>query len=243
MKEFNLNARLMENPLAKEEPKGYVPHIEYVGSIGIRDIAVEIKNEGSELSVDTIEDILKRGEYTRNRFVFSQYIVNTGYSTWRAVATGVTHDGLWNPDVNTIHCVVTQGQKTVEDFVNKTSVTITHVQDDVIAILEAVNAVTGKADGTMTRGRILKVKGRHLRIAGDDPTVALSLVNQDSSKETKIPFDMISTNDMTLVEFIVPIDLADGTYRVKIVTQVAQGHLTGKKIHIAESHGTLKSVG
>jgi hypothetical protein len=48
---------------------------------------------------------------------------------------------------------------------------------------------------------------------------------------------------MTLVEFIVPVDLANGMYRVKLVTQIAQGHLIGKKIHIAESHNTPKPIG
>lgn len=64
---------------------------------------------------------------------------------------------------------------------------------------------------------------------GTDPSVGITL-KSSSGKETKVAEDLWVTNDPSKLTFIIPADLADGTYELKITTQFGSNSKTMLKV-------------
>ncbi|MDR2125340.1 MAG: DUF4469 domain-containing protein, partial [Prevotellaceae bacterium] len=75
------------------------------------------------------------------------------------------------------------------------------------------------ADGTLSRNRNAQVEGTYIKVVGDDPTVGVYLENVDSGTEYKFTDEYIVVNNPGNLMLLIPSDLAEGTYHLKIVTQ------------------------
>ncbi|WP_156481979.1 DUF4469 domain-containing protein, partial [Bacteroides intestinalis] len=64
---------------------------------------------------------------------------------------------------------------------------------------------------------------------GTDPSVGITL-KSSSGKETKVAEDLWVTNDPSKLTFIIPADLADGTYELKVTTQFGSNSKTMLKV-------------
>ena len=74
--------------------------------------------------------------------------------------------------------------------------------------------------GTLTRGGFLELKGRNIKLFGDDESVGLYFVSEDDpAKTVKIPKEKIGFNSSTRLACVVPPKLQAGRYRIKLVTQ------------------------
>ena len=62
------------------------------------------------------------------------------------------------------------------------------------------------------------MEGNYLKLAGDDPSVGITLVDEDGT-ETRIDPAMVAVNEPKKLVFIIPAGLAEGTYTLRITTQ------------------------
>ena len=72
-------------------------------------------------------------------------------------------------------------------------------------------------------GRIFTLNGKNIKVAGDDPSVGITLTSSDSVV-TKIEGDLLYQNTPSKVAFIVPENLEDGEYELKLTTQFSSGN-------------------
>ena len=70
------------------------------------------------------------------------------------------------------------------------------------------------------------MKGSKLKNVGGDPSVGITLTSE-SGAVTKITEDLFVKNNPSEVIFIIPADLSNGTYTLKLTTQYAG---TGKNL-------------
>ncbi|MGV4470621.1 DUF4469 domain-containing protein, partial [Ornithobacterium rhinotracheale] len=83
--------------------------------------------------------------------------------------------------------------------------------------------VTGKSDGTLTKGKNAEIKGTYLKIAGEDPKNGVTFKNLDNQKETKLPAENVVLNEPSRLLILVPADLANGNYELRVTTQFSSG--------------------
>lgn len=70
----------------------------------------------------------------------------------------------------------------------------------------------------LVMNRVLVIRGEKIKITGDNPTVGLYLLHNETGKEIHFPSTALLSNGDTTLELIVP-ELAAGSYQLKITTQ------------------------
>ena len=204
------------------DPTDYNCIIESFGSAGVDDIIRALTDEGMELKPETVRDVVTRYNRKCAETVFRGVNVNTGLVLMRPVVKGAFYDKKWDAKRNKLYVAITQGATLRAEAAN-TSVQIMGEHPDPIAIYSVADLSTGKTDGTLTRGFNAEVKGAFIRIAGDDEACGIYLRNADTGDDTKLDARYIAVNDPSRVMFIVPNDLAEGVYELRIVTQYTAG--------------------
>jgi hypothetical protein len=217
-----LKAWLRKNPLTPD-PNDYVAVVSSMGSINKDGIISAIKEEGTELTVETLNDVVTRYNRHAARYAASGWNVDTGLVYLRSVITGAVYGKTLDPARNSVHVSATQGLE-IRRELKQTTVEILGEMPDVMYILQVVNLQTKAADGTLTRGRNAQVEGSYIKLAGDDPAVGVYLVSDESGTETKLDSDCIVVNDPAKLLLLIPADIAAGAYRLKIVSQFTGGN-------------------
>ena len=84
---------------------------------------------------------------------------------------------------------------------------------------------TQKTDGTLTRGQMAKFTGNGLLLVGADGTSpgAIDFYRSDTPDMSVETVTIFGYNTDTEVVFVVPIDLTEGKYRVKLTTYYSGG--------------------
>ena len=72
------------------------------------------------------------------------------------------------------------------------------------------------------------MEGNYLKLAGDDPTVGITLVDEDGT-ETRIDPAMVAVNEPKKLVFMLPSGLEAGTYTLRIATQYTGNNDTLRK--------------
>lgn len=82
----------------------------------------------------------------------------------------------------------------------------------------------------LTKGGFLEITGSNLALEGVDDSVGLYFMNvEDETKSIKLEKGKMGTNSPTRLACVVPATLADGTYRIKVVTQFIKAKATRKE--------------
>jgi hypothetical protein len=134
------------------------------------------------------------------------------------IITGIFFGRKFDPEKNGLYVSAIQGVEIRKELEN-TEVEILGEKADLIEIYQVVNMKTKAADGTLTRNRNAQVEGTYIKVAGDDPTVGVYLVNVDNGTEYKFTDEYIVVNNPDNLMLLIPSDVAEGTYRLKITTQ------------------------
>ena len=77
--------------------------------------------------------------------------------------------------------------------------------------------------------RVALKKMLHKRIPGDDPSVGVWLRNTDTGDETQLPAVNIVLNEPSRLLLLIPAELAQGEYELRVVTQMTSGGWTLKE--------------
>jgi hypothetical protein len=177
-----------------------------------------VMDEGIELKRETVEDIVTRYNRVAAGFAARGWNVNTGLVYLRAIITGAILGKKYDPERNGIYILATQGPE-IRKELKDTTVEILGEKADVIDVFQVINLQTKVADGTLTRNRNAQIEGSYIRIAGANPSVGVYLENVNNGTEYKFTEEYIVINNPSKLMVLIPSDVAEGTYRLKIVTQ------------------------
>ena len=123
----------------------------------------------------------------------------------------------WDPEKNSIVVNFNMGAD-LREAIKNTTVSIIGEKGAAIYIGGVTDASTRAQDASATAGRAFTLSGSKLKVLGTDPSVGITLTSA-SNVVTKITEDLFVTNDPSKVTFIIPADLAKGTYLLKLTTQ------------------------
>jgi hypothetical protein len=218
-----LKTFIRKNPLTPD-PNDYTAVVSHTGKIdkeGLIDVIVE---EGIELKRETIDDVVTRYNRTAARFAVQGWNVDTGLVYLRAVITGIFYGKKFDHDKNSVYVAATQGVVIRKELAN-TEIEILGELPDVMAIYQVTNIKTRAADGTLTRGRNAEIEGSYIKIAGDDQTVGVWLENLEGAGSFKLDDDLIVINAPSKLTILIPTEIPEGLYQLKIITQYTSAKL------------------
>ncbi|MBR1721676.1 MAG: DUF4469 domain-containing protein [Treponema sp.] len=95
-------------------------------------------------------------------------------------------------------------------------------------------------DGEVFAGRITRISGDKLRIAGDGSGIFLYKTDENgeiiNESEIRISEDFVIRNTRSLLEFYIPDDIESGEYRIKLLTRFLAKDLMRKSLESALSN-------
>lgn len=215
-----LKGWLVDNSVTTDNKEDKILLLSSAGNIGLEQVYNEMKEEDTGLRMETIVHVVSLFLRVVMRLILNGYSVNTGL--FRAVAqfVGVIDKGQWNPNKNSVYVSFTQ-EKLLREEIAKTKVEILGNKSNVMYILEVEDRKTGLKDGTATPGRVFFVRGSHLKVAGSDPAVGVSLTDS-AGNVTKLVDDELTVNKPSELTLLLPADLKDDTYTLTVCTQYSQ---------------------
>ena len=228
---YTLNVQSVDNPLTKEVgDKRFV--LVSNGTADFDRVISEIMAVNPGLERETVEAVVKLEHRTIMRLTLSGMRVSNGL--FSAVASPKGRAGAsWDPEVNQLNITIAQGTDWREAIRN-TTVNVLGEKAEVMYVSGTTDAATRATDRTATPGYPFTVEGNYLKLAGDDPSVGIILVDEDGT-ETRIDPAMVAVNEPKKLVFIIPAGLAEGTYTLRITTQYGSNGVLVKAPRTVES--------
>ena len=212
-----LKAFLRRNELTPD-PNDMIAVVSSAGKINKSGLIDAVMDEGIELKRETVEDVVTRYNRLAASFAARGWNVDTGLVYLRAIITGVFFTKKYDPEKNGIYVSATQGVEIRKELEN-TEVEILGEKADLMDIYQVVNMQTKVADGTLTRNRNAQVEGSFIKLAGDDPAVGVYLENVADGTSYRFEDEYIVINNPSKLLLLIPSDLTEGVYRLKVATQ------------------------
>lgn len=212
-----LKGWLVDNTLTVDNKEDKILLLESAGNLTLKDVLKEMKREDTGLRQETIDHVVALFQRKVAELVLNGYSVNTGL--FRAVPQfrGIVEDGVWNPKKNSIYVSILQ-DKELREAIADTTVKILGEKGDAAYILGSEDTSTRATDGTATAGRNYRLRGRLIKVAGDDPAVGITLTDSTGATQ-KLSDDMLVVNNPSELIILLPAALADGTYTLTVTTQ------------------------
>ena len=229
---YTLNVQSVDNPLTKEAGDRRFILVSN-GTADFDRVISEIMAVNPGLERETVEAVVKLEHRAIMRLTLSGMRVSNGL--FSAVASPKGRAGAsWDPEVNRLDITIAQGVDWRE-AIRQTTVNVLGDKAEVMYISGTTDIATRATDRTATPGYPFTVEGNYLKLAGDDPTVGITIVAEDGT-ETRIDPAMVAVNEPKKLIFNIPAGLEAGTYTLRIVTQY-----TGHNNTLRKSPRTVES--
>jgi hypothetical protein len=221
MSEQKLNVVLYDNPLTPD-PSDKVAKVQSNGTLYNSDIAREIVEERSEYRYETILNVLNLSDSVKRKNIAGGFHVIDGVVWLSAGVTG-PFSGIgaqYDPEVNAVVLHSSASAEMRKELQNaKVNVSGTALVGPLISRVEDV--YSGETNTKFTHGRNLRIYGRHLRIAGTDPSVGVYFVKADdpTTRLAVYPRDIIQNNPSELIVVSPAEAVVDEEYFLEVTTQ------------------------
>jgi hypothetical protein len=196
--------------------------------------------EETGLRPETLAHAVKLFNRVVARCLANGYLVNTGLFCIAPLFRGVVEHGVWDPERNSVGFSVTQ-DKELREVVAEASVHVLGKKGDVMYTRSGEDMAMHETDGTATAGRCYTVYGKMLKVEGEDPSVGVSLTNEETGEVTQLGEDLLVVNQPSRVMVQLPDDLPEGRYTLAITTQYCRGKKPLKKPRAAVRSITVRS--
>lgn len=217
-----LKAWLRPNLLTKEDKADFVAVPLMNGSLNLKDVVEALQKEGMEIQTETAIDIITRFNRKASELVLNGYSVNTGLVYMRAAIKGVFYDKSFDKEKHSVYVNVNQGIE-LRKASEETKVEILGEQASPMSLFSITDKVTGKTDGTLTKGKNAEIKGTYIKVEGENPANGVYFKNLDTQADTKLPAENIVLNEPSRLLILVPDSLAAGNYELRVTTQFSSG--------------------
>lgn len=218
-----LKGWLVELPIGSKKG-GRILMLNSAGSVGLDKIYEEMEKEITGVKRETIVHVVTLFLRVVAQLLLNGYSVNAGL--FRAVArfSGMIEGGVWNPNKNTVYVDFTQ-DKLLRDAIRQTKVEVESEKPDSMYIFEVEDRVLGMDNNRITPGHNIFVRGARLKVIGSPEEVGVTLTHTDGTV-SKITGNDIVVNNPSELTLLLPVNLKDGTYELKVTTQYSNGGST-----------------
>ena len=214
--ELALKAWLVDNAVTTDDKTDQILQLESAGKVDIEAIYKEMFNKTTGIQPETIMHVVQLYHRTVTDFLLTGCTVNTGLFYASPSFQGVYKDA-WDPEKNSI-VVNFQTGKELRESIAQTKVVILGQKASAMQIDHIINLKTKAEDGNAPRGGGIRVEGRELKVVGDAEEVGVYLEKVGGLAE-KLPDEAIFTNKPSELVILVPQDLTEGAYTLRITTQ------------------------
>ncbi len=151
------------------------------------------------------------------------FSVNAGYFSLDTQIKGVFNNSSekFTPGKHSVYFRFHQGDL-MRQLIPTIEVEIDGVGDAQPAISQVTDVKSGTVNNRLTPGKLLRVKGEKIKLAGDNPAVGVWFTAEATGERTRVEADEIGTNNPSELLLNVP-DLAAGAYYMEVTTQYNGG--------------------
>ena len=220
---YQINGQLADNSVTVDNKEDMILVPVSIGSADEKRIIAEMKAEDSGLREETIQHVFDLEKRVVKRLLMSGYNVNTGLYYASASFRGIIENSAWNPAKNSIVVNFNVGAD-LRQAIKNTNVGIIGEKGSAMYIAGVTDASTRAQDASATAGRAFTLTGAQLKVAGTDASVGITLTSSTGTV-TKVTEDLWVLNEPSRISFIIPAELTDGTYELKVTTQFAGSRL------------------
>jgi hypothetical protein len=173
----------------------------------------EILGMAFDLLMRSMEELLMDGKRLR-----------TPLFSAGTVFSGTVSNGVWDDKRNKVRINFTPSRR-MNELCDNVHVNIT-AQQSLTIYINGVNSAATRSGAryTVAAGRPAVFTGKNLRVEGSDPSVGVTLRRVETDEVTTVSPDMFSQNSPSKLSFVIPADLPDGEYELKVTTQY-NGHV------------------
>jgi hypothetical protein len=219
-KKFFWKVWLRLNLLTTESKTDYVAEIDATGkTLYNEDVALRIKEEGSELQLETLINIINRADRIRIQALLESRRVQTllTHMSPRVPGTWEGATAHFDPEKNrpTLDMTLTAEMR---EALEEVGVTVLGVKETDAIIGMVTDAATGNVDGTVTAGDDIIIDGIKIKIVPEDDETCGVFFVDTAGTEYRVTH-RYTQNTPKRVIARVPAELAAGDYTLKIVTR------------------------
>jgi hypothetical protein len=228
-KKFLWKIWLRLNALTKDVDNDYIAEVSTAGDTKHNeDIAKAIKEEGSELQVETLLDILNRGDRWRRKYLLNGSSTQSGnfHISPRVLGGWLGILPVFNPKKHKITFDAVPTADFRKEIDEEVGVEILGKKADGGAVIGMVTGVVDKPDGSIAPGDDIIITGEKIKIApADEAGLGVFFVSETDEKPLDYP---MTENNPKRIVCRVP-NLQDGTYTLKIVTRFSSSSVLLKE--------------
>jgi hypothetical protein len=202
----------------------FIARVKTEKTLGVEQVCAEaVTRGGSDLNYDTMVDAVNA--YFDEAFYqladgFS--VENDYFSIHPKIGGTFDHaDAKADKEKNPVDFAFRKRQE-LRNALSRITVEIEGAAESGAYIAEALDVASGTADERLTSGGVLTLLGSRIKIAGDDPSCGLYLVNAADGAAVKVTGNFVE-NHPARISAQLP-SLPAGTYRIRIITQYTSGN-------------------
>lgn len=239
MADYSFNAVLYDNPLT-EKVGDFIARPVVNKTTRNADIARRIKERGSELEEKTITYVLDTADEMKAAAVAQGESVVDGMGQYLVSVIGA-FDGAtakFDPAIHSLGVSYNPG-KVLRKMFGQTTVHVTDTATTGPVIGKVTDPKSNTVNDKLTPSQPCVIKGSNLKIVGDEATVGVFFIKDDDKATTPSP--LIVHNNPSELTVMIPA-LADGLYRIRVVTNFAASSKMTKEPRTTDFH-ILLTVG
>lgn len=216
---------LVDNPLT-EDPNDFTLKVKAGNMVTTEDIAKALQTEGCEFQLETLIDILNRGDRIIRNKLLAGFSVGTGVFYAYPSVSGVWRDknDLFDDSRHKVG-VNFQLSAALREGVKEVGVEVLGVSSAGPEITGVTDTWTGEVNGLITPDEVVNVKGSNIQLAGEEENESgLRFVRVDDNSVVAVDMRRLTVNNPSALSFRVP-KLAPGDYWLELTTRYSKGQL------------------
>lgn len=218
---YQINVQIADNTVTKDDPNDKIFTIVSLGTADKERIIAEMMAVNPGLEQETLRHVLDLENRIITRLLLNGMRVNNGLFEATPQCKGLVHGTAWDPATNEIYVNLIQG-KDLREAIRETTINVVGEKGATMYLSTSLDAATGLDQFNATAGANLTLTGKNIKVAGDDPSVGITLTDSEGA-ETRIKAGAIGLNQPSKLIFTLPATLAAGDYTLTITTQYAVG--------------------
>ncbi|WP_251622014.1 DNA-binding domain-containing protein [Odoribacter lunatus] len=221
-KQYFWQGWLLDNPLT-EDPNDFTLKVKAGNMVTVGDIAKALQEEGTEFQLETLIDILNRGDRIIRNKLLAGFSVGTGVFYAYPSVSGVWYDKNETFDEKKHKVSVNfQLSAALREGIKQVGVEVLGVSSAGPEISGVTDTWTGELNGLITPDEVVTVKGRNIQIAGEDEGNGIRFIRVDDNSVIPVDMRRLTVNNPSSLSFRVP-KLTPGDYHLELTTQYSAG--------------------
>ena len=220
-KKFNYYITVEQSSSPITPPDAYLFRVLPSNTANLQRIIDEMMKESASVSREVVELVLKNERMTMKRLLVSGWRINDELFDAMVQARGLTYNGEWDPQVNSLYVNFQQG-KELREALKDVEVVVAGKRQMPFYISGCWDQATERVDFVATAGRCFTLTGKNLKVMGTHPSVGITLTNE-AGECIRIGEECMVVNWPSKLRFIIPEDMPEGEYELRVTTQSSSG--------------------